>query len=670
MRSPNEPSSRKGEPMPRKIDKELEQYRQLMTVPSTFEDGFSASSFVGVLFVALIMVPGALYMELLAGMGVGAAAQWVTVILFIEVAKRANAKLSRPQLFVLFYMSGSIVGQAVYGNLLWNQFLVHSDAAVSQGLSSLFPRWYAPTDPSAYDHRTFFQAAWLPALGLFAFRQFFGKLDNTVLGYGLFRLTSDVEKLPFPLAPIGAQGITALADDLDGKAKTERSWRWRVFSIGAALGMVFGALYMALPTLTGAFFPNNTWTMFPIPFVDWTDLTKGYLPAVATGLTFDLGLVILGMVLPYYAMVGSFVGLVATMIMNPILYKAGVLNSWIPGDLTVDTMFKNYLDLYFSFGIGLSLAVAVIGFLAIFRIRRDRRERTAAEQDLPTTRPGRGDIPNRFILISYLTSTSVYILMCGYLIDWHPGVMAVLFLFGFLYTPLISYVTARLEGLAGQVVEIPFIRELAFILSGYRGLAVWFIPVPITNYGVQTVFYRQAELTGTKFTSLWKAEVFLFPVIILATVAFSSFIWGLAEIPSSVYPYAQKLWELNAKNQLLIYASTTGEYSQFQEALSGLKVLIGFGTGLVVFGALSAFSAPVTLLYGLVRGIGQTYPHSVLPQFVGALLGRFYFEKKLGLRWREYIPVLFAGYACGVGLITMLSIGLVFLFKATNSLPY
>ena len=410
--------------------------------------------------------------------------------------------------------------------------------------------------------------------------------------------------------------------------------------------------------------------MFPIPFVDWTDLTKGYLPAVATGLTFDLGLVILGMVLPYYAMVGSFVGLVATMIMNPILYKAGVLSSWTPGDRTVDTMFKNYLDLYFSFGIGLSLAVAAIGFLAIFRIRRDRQEKAAAEKDLPTTRPGRGDIPNRFILFSYLTSTTVYIAMCGYLIDWHPGVMVVLFLFGFLYTPLISYVTARLEGLAGQVVEIPFIRELAFILSGYRGLAVWFIPVPITNYGVQTVFYRQAELTGTKFTSLWKAEVFLFPVIILATVAFSSFIWGLAEIPSSVYPYAQNLWELNAKNQLLIYASTTGEYSQFQEALSGLKVLIGFGTGLWYSDSLSVFSAPVTLLYGLVRGIGQTYPHSVLPQFIGALLGRFYFEKRLGLRWREYIPVLFAGYACGVGLITMLSIGLVFLFKATNSLPY
>jgi hypothetical protein len=650
-------------------DRELEQYRELMTVPSVFGEGFSGSSFIGVLFVALIMVPGALYMELLAGMGVGAAAQWVTVILFIEVAKRANTQLSRPQLFVLFYMSGSIVGQAVYGNLLWNQFLARSDAAVAQGLTGLFPRWFAPQDPSAYDHRTFFQAAWLPALGLFAFRQLFGRIDNAVLGYGLFRLTSDVEKLPFPLAPIGAQGVMALADDLDGQEKTEGAWRWRVFSIGSALGIGFGALYMALPTITGALFPGSPWTIFPIPFVDWTDYTKTYLPAVATGLTFDLGLLILGMVLPYYAMVGSFLGLIATMMMNPVLYKLGILYSWAPGDLTVDTMFKNYLDLYFSFGIGLSLAVALMGLLSVLRLRA-RRGSHAADPAPGSPPAGRGDIATRWIIVCYIATTTIYILVCGYLIDWHPGVMAVLVGLGFFYTPLISYVTARLEGLAGQVVEIPFVRELAFILSGYRGLAVWFLPIPITNYGMQTVFYRQAELTGTKFRSLWKAEIFLFPVIILATVLFSSFIWGLAEVPSAAYPYAQKLWELSAKNQLLVYGSTTGEYSQFTEALSGGKVAVGFGVGMLAFLVLSLFSAPVTLLYGVVRGLGQTYPHSIVPQFIGALLGRFYFERRLGLKWRAYVPVLFAGYACGVGLVTMFCIGLVFLFKATSALPY
>jgi hypothetical protein len=442
-----------------------------------------------------------------------------------------------------------------------------------------------------------------------------------------------------------------------------------VFSIGGAIGMIFGIIYMALPTISGAVF-NSAFSVLPIPFVDWSDYTKTYLPAVATGLSFDLGNIILGMVMPYFAMVGSFIGLISTFVMNPILYHAGVLTSWTPGDRTVETMFKNSIDLYFSFGIGLSLAVAVIGFNAIFKVRKRQKADLDANplgSDIPA---GRGDIPNRFVVWTYLASTVIYILVCGYLIDWHPGVMVVLLFFGFLYTPVISYVTARLEGIAGQVVEIPYIRELSFILSGYHGVAIWFVPTPMANYGTQTVFYRMAELTGTRFPSLWKAEVYLFPVLIIATIAYASFIWGLSEIPSSVYPFAQQMWDLNAKNQVLLMSSTTGEYSQFQEALSGTKVGIGFGVGMGVFGLLAAFNAPTTLLYGLIRGIGQTTPHMVIPQFLGALLGRYYFERRLGLRWREYVPVLSAGFFCGTGLVTMFSIGIVFLMKSSNHLPY
>ena len=72
-------------------DKELQEFQSIMEVPSHFEEGFNFSSFLGTLFLAIVMVPGCLYMELVAGMGIGPAAQWVTVILFVEVAKRANA---------------------------------------------------------------------------------------------------------------------------------------------------------------------------------------------------------------------------------------------------------------------------------------------------------------------------------------------------------------------------------------------------------------------------------------------------------------------------------------------------------------------------------------------------------------------------------------------------
>ena len=648
-----------------KIDKELEQYRNLMTVPDRFEEGFSLSSFVGVLFISLIMVPGAIYMGLLAGAGIGPAAQWVTVILFIEIAKRANAKLNRAQLFVLFYMAGSVVSTAEGGGLLWTQFLVRSDAALSFGLAGTFPSWVAPSDPAAYETRSFFQMAWLPAIGLIFFKMFFGKLDGAIMSYGLFRIASDIEKLPFPLAPVGAQGMMALADDLEGKDKTIGGWRWRVFSIGGAIGLLFGLVYMGLPTLSGALL-GKTLQIMPIPFVDWSTYTQDFLPAVATGLSFDLGQIILGMVMPFWAMIGSFLGLILTVIINPIMFHAGVLKSWTPGDSTVEIMFKNNIDLYFSLGIGLSLAIAAIGIASIFTLLKRHRQANTAF----TIPEGRGDIPNMWIIGVYLVSTVIYIGVSWWLVDYHAGVLLLLLFFGFIYTPIISYVTARLEGIAGQVVEIPFIKEMSFILSGYQGVGIWFIPVPQANYGAGTVFYRQAELTGTKFTSLWKADAFLFPVTLIATIGFSSFIWGMNEIPSSVYPFTQQMWELNAKNACLLFSSTSGEYSQFTEALSGGKIGIGFVVGLMLFGGLSFINAPITLIYGLLRGIGQTMPHVIIPQVIGAVLGRYYFEKRLGLKWREYVPVLAAGFAAGVGLISMFCIGLVFLTKSTNSLPY
>ena len=91
--------------MARRQDKELEEFRSLMEVPSTFLEGFNWSSLFGAIFIALLMVPGAIYMGLLAGVQqMVPAAQWVTVILFIEVAKRAHRHLNRSEIFVLFFM--------------------------------------------------------------------------------------------------------------------------------------------------------------------------------------------------------------------------------------------------------------------------------------------------------------------------------------------------------------------------------------------------------------------------------------------------------------------------------------------------------------------------------------------------------------------------------------
>jgi hypothetical protein len=292
-----------------------------------------------------------------------------------------------------------------------------------------------------------------------------------------------------------------------------------VFSVGGIIGLSFGAVYMGLPTVTSAFLGRPI-IIFPIPFVDWTTKTSSILPAVATGITMDMGQFVIGMVLPFFAMVGSFCGFLVTAIVNPILFRTGVLTTWEMGDDTVRTIFKNNIDFYFSFGIGLSLALAIVGIYQVVRGLRERAAQAKNQSQSPlekqiTGPQGRGDIPARFIIGLYVLTSLTYILLSGWMIGWHRGVMIVLVFFAYLYTPIISYVTTRLEGMAGQVVNIPFVREAAFILSGYSGgVRVWFLPVPLADYGQRTVFWRQTELTGTKFWSIWKTEMILVPIVL------------------------------------------------------------------------------------------------------------------------------------------------------------
>src|SRR5256885_4084510 len=97
--------------------------------------------------------------------------------------------------------------------------------------------------------------------------------------------------------------------------------------------------------------------------------------------------------------------------------------------------------------------------------------------------------------------------------------------------------------------QIQFEREATIILTGYKGAAIWFAPFPAYNYGAQTLYFRTTELTGTKIISMVKAEAFILPIVLLATIIFSQFIWRIAPVPSSAFPYAKVWWEQIAFRQ-------------------------------------------------------------------------------------------------------------------------
>jgi len=650
-------------------DKELNEYRNLLQPPERFEEGFDWKTIVGAIFIGFLMMPGSMYLQLVIGQGIGPAARWVTIILFAEIAKRSYTELKQQEVFLLYYMAGAALASPFQG-LLWNQYLVQSDAAKMLGLVEFIPSWVAPSPASAsMIERTFMHGDWLIPILLLVGAQLIQRVDHFGLGYALYRLTSDVEKLPFPMAPVGALGTMALAESTEEK---KAGWKWRVFSIGGMIGLVFGGVYVLLPALSGLLLTEPI-RLIPIPWIELTRHTEDVLPAVATGLQLDLGLVFIGMVLPFWAVIGGILGLIITIVANPILYEHGILHRWHKGMATVETVFANNFDFYMSFGIGLGLAIGVIGVWHV--VRSFKRSGKSGQLDfslLFNPPKQRGDI-NFWVSIGiYVVSTLAYIGLCLLLVPSFPWIFFAIY--GFVYTPLISYITARMEGVAGQFVSLPLVREASFIAGakyfGYQGIEIWYAPIPIHNYGEATVQFRQIELTGTSLRGVIKAEIVVFPVVMIASLIFSQFLWQLAPIPSGAYPYAQEIWHLQALNSLLMQTSTLEGNSLFYQALSGEYVGAGLAFGLGAYVLLAIFGLPVLLIYGVVRGLGQSTPHGMILELVGALLGRFYFLKRYGKMWRQYAPVLLAGFSCGMGLAGMFSMGLTLIMKSLGRLAY
>ena len=660
-------------------DREIQQYRQLMDVPSDFDDGFGPKMLLTAMFIGLLMVPANLYLELFMGTGVGAAARWVTVILFAEVARRSMKDLRKQEIYLLFWVAGLTLG-GPFSSFLWKQYLVQSPAAIGMGIADQIPDWVAPSRHVLEDTgRTLLNRHWISPICFTIGFVLLGRIDDFGLGYALYRLTSHVEQLPFPMAPVGALGITALADTRDA----DQAWRWRCFSIGGLLGVGFGLVYIGVPALTGALFSNPI-TIIPIPWLDLTPQLSNdeFMPAVPLNIVFDLGLIIGGMVLPFWAVVGGFLGLLITWVLNPILYRQGVLTGWQEGMGVVDTLWENTLDFYLSFGIGLALAIFLVSLYPILKSLAARlpgvsRRATRPEliewrdmwRQLSRRDRDRGDISILLALLIYVGSSVAYIMLCVWLVPGFPWWFFVGF--AFVYQPIISYVNAKLEGMVGQNVQIPLVREAAFILSGYKGAAIWFAPIPMNDFSGTVQRFRVMELTGTRLGGVVKAELVAIPVMLLCSLLFSEMIWRMAPVPSNFYPFTQEVWDLQARHFCLTVSSTSEGTSPFLEAITLEHVGLGVGLGVASFLLLSALNLPTFLIFGAVRGLGQTSPGGIVFEMIGALIGRIYLQKKFGhKRYKQYVMTIMFGYGAGVGLIAMASVAVALIAKSTTTLGY
>ncbi|MGC4090046.1 MAG: hypothetical protein QM756_19630 [Polyangiaceae bacterium] len=691
--------------MSKSVDNDVEQYRSLIQAPTKFEDGFGWTTVLGILFSGLVMMPGGIYLGLMTGTGIGSVASWVTLILFMEIARRAFRPLSQQNLVILLHAATVMMAAYLmfpggpFGQLVFRAYLVGSEAVRDAGMSGAFPSWFAPSPASAaIAERALLHKDWLVPAVIVAFMAVIAVVQRYTLGYFFFRLTSDVERLPFPLASVNALGTTALADlevpsanadaapSSDGQKPGERR---RVFSLGAVLGLVYGFVMVGVPTLSGLFL-SQPFYLIPQPFVDATTLTESFLPSTPLGVTLDLAVVFMGFVLPFWTVVGTFVAIVLTLVINPVLYHFGVLHTWQPGMDTVNTAFSNNVDFWLSFSIGTGLGLSAV---SIYNTVRDIRKRMKEIRDQAraekrevgsfwgTPPAGRGDYSPWLALGLYMLSALVVVIVCMLVLPRTPGVVFFLFFFAFLYSPFIAYVNARLLGLAGQGFDIPYVREGAFLLSGARGIGIWLAPIPQENYGWQAQAFRINELVGVRFWSLVKTELVVLPVLFVLSFFFWAFIWKADAVPSAMFPWAQVNWELAAKNSVLLYSSTfvppgaseaatSVATSEFMKAMHPGAMAGGFAGALGAFAVVSALGLPVVFYYGLFRGFGQL-PHYMLLEIVGALLARRFLYKRFGQeRFLKMAPILLAGYLTGVGLVGMATIALRLIKSAVSAAPF
>ncbi len=654
-----------------------------------YEDGFTWRTIVGSLFIAFIMLPGIIFMGMMIGQHMGQAADWVVIILFVELARRSFVTLKKQELYILKYtvgqltsvMGGVMLAGGVCAHLVYNRYQRNSEAFHNFGIAHEVPDWFAPYGDAAYSD--FFNSVWWPAIAVLVISMILNKLTQLSLGHIAYKLTSDVEKLPFPLAPIQAEGAIALAES--SRDENKKGFRQYCFSIGAVIGAAFGILYVAVPTLSQAFL-GETFQLLPIPFLDLTQACERFIPGGIVTISFNLGLIFLGFVLPRRIVMGTFIAtFLFQFVINPLLQTNGLLPSWTPGKDAIETQVAATLDVYLSVGIGTSFAIFFFGLFGMLGAWLKYRKKTPDGKTMAAAGgvdirqlfirdKERGDPPIWVSFAVWVLCSAGFVALSHYLInggvpreDQFPVYW--LLMYAFFWTPINTYINARMSGIAGQFAGVPFIFESAIFASGHRGVNIWFAPMPLQNYGGMADLLRQTQLTRTKFTSILKAELFTFPLLLFTSFMFWRYINANmgGRIPSEDFPYIQRFWPMFAQMRALWASSMQEGNSLLMTALKPALIASALVVTTAIFGAFSWLGISHQYIYGAIAGING-YPHTAIPVFLGSLLGRHVMAKKFGQeRWQNFAPILMVGFGVGIGLTGMLSIAINFLWVSIGT---
>ena len=548
------------------------------------------------------------------------------------------------------------------------------DPATHLPLSHVIPSWWAPSyNSNVWLERTFFSSDWFIPIALgYLQGGLFMATQEIALTFICAHLYIEEEKLSFPLAAIDYEMITTLSEREPDKLRT--------FMVAAIIGIVYGSILYSVPMVLPAL-PRS----IPVPWIDLTNGSNGienYLPGAALGIATDLIPYLGGFLIPLNVVFFIFLGSTSVWIFGNWIARTYLASyfpqwsaEWIQGMNLSLTYQRSYLDVWIAPFIGFGIAFAVVSLATHYRSLIKAFKSLIRISSSPEILQKRGLVSFKAMIALFLFGTIgsnlVFYLLIPDFPIWIPLVLSLI------VGPVYALISARAVGETGYSISIPYIWQGAVLLSGYNGVAPWFIypafsglstyPTPggTSASAIWTQSIKVAYKTETKPLSFFKAYIIAIISYSVFSFIFVSFFWTISPIPSSTYPWTTIQWPV----QLL----TMGTWYSRKIVIQPL--IIGSSFGIVVaLGILSAILLKFTLipfsLAGLIAGTSQL-PAYTIPLLIGALASRFIFQRLMGEEWwMRHKAVIVAGLSCGEGLSIGFACALVMLGKTAWTKPF
>lgn len=277
-----------------------------------------------------------------------------------------------------------------------------------------------------------------------------------------------------------------------------------------------------------------------------------------------------------------------------------------------------------------------------------------------------GYLPLSRILALYFGSSLLSILIFHIFAPDFPLWIVVPFSLGWGF--INNLIASRATGETGNPISIPYVWEGIILTSGYQGLEPWFIRPVMggTSSPWWTASVKASYLIEMRPMDFFKSIFIGFALIAVTSFIYTSFLWSIAPIPSTVYPMTLISWPVGAITQSMWI---TGQISALNPQI---MLVFFFGTIIIltVGETLQRYTSIPFSAISLVVGASMM-PTYAIPLFIGSSVGWLLLQRQFGKEWwMRHRAIISGGLTVGEGIIVAIAVAWMLISKGTWILPW